>query len=575
MSKLSRLWQSAPSRAKRARQSIKEGVGVGLGLLMAAGAIAAPIQAQAASNLRVETKEGPVKGFLKDGVAEFLGIPYAEPPVGDLRWKPPQKRASWTNVLQATSYGPTCAQITTLGVFAGPANNNEDCLYLNVFSPDVDAAAKEKLPVIVWIHGGGLVDGESNDYDASKLAAQGHTVVVTINYRLSLLGYLAHPALDAEGHAFGNYGLMDQQLALKWVKRNIVEFGGDKNNVTLGGQSAGATSAGANVLSSASAGLFDRAIYESGGYASLAPLPFAESKGAAFSVAAGCGSGAPKAVAKCLRGLTAERIMALSGTQSANGPYITGLIADGQLLPQSAIAAYKNGQFNHVPIINGTVEDEGNFSIGITEFFSGPPRTPITEAQFNTFVATTYSGNAGPGVSPPTYPAGTVDKVLARYPLGAYASPQLALDAVMTDVSACRSHHVNQVLADQVAIYAYEFDDRTAPYYFPKMPGFVSLAYHTSDIQYLFPLYHGGSEGIPHDLNNKQENLSAELVAAWTNFARTGNPNSQGNAPWPRYKNKPAQASYLSENIPVLSTFADNEFSTAHKCGFWDQVLVY
>ena len=200
-------------------------------------------------------------GLHQNGVAEFLGVPYAQPPLGNLRWKPSKKHEPWAGVLTTTAYAPTCAQVVTLGVFAGPANNNEDCLYLNVFTPNLDPSAR--LPVIFWIHGGGYVDGESNDYDASKLASDGKTVVVTINYRLNLMGFLAHPALDDEGHLWGNYGALDWQLALKWVQRNIAKFGGDKNNVTVGGQSAGAGATSIAVISPLFTGLFNRAIYES------------------------------------------------------------------------------------------------------------------------------------------------------------------------------------------------------------------------------------------------------------------------------------------------------------------------
>jgi para-nitrobenzyl esterase len=574
MSKLSKLWLSARSRVGKLKPSIK--TGMALGVTLTAGALLTPPQAQAAGRLRVDTKEGPVKGFLANGVAEFLGIPYATPPVGDLRWMPPKPHAPWTTVLKATAYGPTCAQITTLGVFAGPANSNEDCLYLNVFTPNLDSSAR--LPVIVWIHGGGHVDGESNDYDGSKLASDGKTVVVTINYRLNLFGFLAHPALDAEGHLFGNYGTLDEQAALRWVQRNIGQFGGDKNNVALGGQSAGASSTADNVISPLAAGLFHRAIIESGStYMSLVPLSLAETKGTAFAVAAGCGSGSDAATAKCLRSLTAVQIVTLSGTESANGPYITGPMIDGQILPQGGVGAITSGKFNHMPVMNGVVKDEGNFGIGITEYFSGPPQVPPTAADFTTFVTNTYSGNAGPGGAPPAYPAGTVAAVLARYPVNAYATPQLALDAVMTDPTACRIRHGTQLFAGaQVPVYAYEFDYQNAPYYFPPMPGFVPLAAHTIDIQFLFPLYHGGPLGIPHELNNKEEDLSDQLVTAWTNFAWTGNPNGLGNSPWPRYKNnQPTKPTYLSENIPVLSTLTDAQYSAAHKCDFWDTILLY
>ena len=239
MSKLSELWRSARLRADTSQTSRK----TSLGLLFAAGTLCASSFGASAAPV-VATQEGVVQGVIDKGVAEFLGVPYAEPPIGNLRWKPSKKHEAWAGVLKATAFGPTCAQVVTLGVFAGPANNNEDCLYLNVFTPNLDPSAR--LPVIFWIHGGGNVDGESSDYDASKLASDGKTVVVTINYRLNLMGFLAHPALDDEGHLFGNYGILDQQLALKWVKRNIAKFGGDKDNVTVGGQSAGAQDTGVN-----------------------------------------------------------------------------------------------------------------------------------------------------------------------------------------------------------------------------------------------------------------------------------------------------------------------------------------
>ncbi len=550
--------------------------GFAAGLIFAAGAALAPLQAQAVSNLKVETKEGPVKGFLQNGVAEFLGIPYAEPPVGNLRWTPPKKHAPWTNVLKAAAFGPSCAQIYEIAVFAGPPNNNEDCLYINVFTPDVDPAAKEKLPVMFWSYGGGEQDGESNDYDGSKLAAQGHTVVVTFNYRMNLIGFLAHPALDHEGHLFGNYGLLDNQLALKWVHRNIAKFGGDPNNVTIMGQSAGSQNTASEVLSPLVAGLFHRAILESGALPTLTPLTIEEAKGTAFAVAAGCGSGADAATAKCLRSLTAAQVESLAGTTSAsNGALQQSLIADGQILPREAITAFETGSFNHVPMMIGTVENEGNFFLAPTEYFESP-RAPLTEAQFSAYVNTAYSGNAGPGGSPPAYPAGTVAAVLAQYPLGAYPSPQLQWGQLETDGRfVCFYHHLDQILAGQTPVYTYEFRDQTAPSYFPKMPGFTFLAYHTSDIQYLFPLYHGGNEGIQHELNKKQSAISNQLVTAWTNFAWTGNPNGQGNSPWPRYKK--TNGLFLSEDIAPagLSTLTDAQFVAEHRCDFWDKVLVY
>ena len=254
----------SPRRRTSMWTSLGFGLAAALATLCAAGPGTAAAQERATDQLPdpvVATKEGPVQGVITGGVTKFLGIPYAEPPVGALRWQPPKDVSPWTTVREATEFAPICALVTTLGVFSGAPNNNEDCLYLNVFTPDVNPSAR--LPVIVWIHGGGNVDGETPGYDGGKLAAQGKTVVVTMAYRLNLMGFLAHPALDNEGHLFGNYGILDQQAVLKWVARNIEAFGGDKNNVTVGGQSAGAVDTGIHMLSPLAAGLFHRGICQS------------------------------------------------------------------------------------------------------------------------------------------------------------------------------------------------------------------------------------------------------------------------------------------------------------------------
>ena len=563
MFKLSKRWLNARLRADPSQTSRRSRLG--LGLVFAVGALCASLHGAAADGPLVTTKEGPVQGFIKNGVAEFLGVPYAAPPVGNLRWRPPKNHAPWTAVLQTTAYAPICAQITTLGVFAGPANNNEDCLYLNVFTPNLDSSAR--LPVIVWIHGGGNLDGETPGYDGSKLASDGKTVVVTLAYRLNLMGWLAHPALDDEGHLFGNYGILDQQLVLKWVKRNIREFGGDPNNVTLGGQSAGAVDTEYNMVSPLASGLFHRGICESScGLGTLPTLASAEATGVAFAVAAGCGSGTDSATAKCLRSLTAAQVEALAGTESAASQYVIGVMLDGAVIPIQPKDALTSGKFLHIPLINGAVEDETNFGLAITEYFSGPPRVPPTAAQYIAHINTIYA--------PPTYPAGTAAKVLALYPLSAFATPQLAWDRSGTDSGNCGTRRADKVLASQIPLYVYEFDDQTAPFYFPKMPGFLSLAYHTSDIQYLFPLWSGGPSppSIIHTLNKKQTDLSDQLVAAWTNFAWTGNPNGLGNFPWPRYTTGTTDPAWLIEDLPVLSTLTDPQYSALRNCDFWDAV---
>jgi para-nitrobenzyl esterase len=549
-----------------------------LNSLLAAGTISLPATgADRDDGSLVRTHDGPVQGFVENGVHEFLGVPYAAPPVGPLRWMPPQPPAPWKKPLNATAYGNTCPQNFELGVYAGPPSTTEDCLYLNVFTTnlgrDADRDRRGKDPVLLWIHGGGWYDGESNDYDASQLALggpSGPTVVVTINYRLGLLGFLAHPALEAEGHPFADYGLMDQQAALRWVQQNIAAFGGDPANVTVGGQSAGAVSAAANVASPTAAGLFHRAIIESGPSIAFAPLELAETRGANFATKAGCGTDTSAAAAACLRALSVEDILGLQM------PYLTGLIMDGTILPIQADQAWTTGQFNRVPIINGTVEDEGGFGATLNEFFSGQP---MTAAGYTNLVTGIYSGNTnifnGPsGIAgvPPNYPAGTAAKVLAQYPLAAYASPSLAEIAVLTDTESCRARHLNHLLSQWVPLYAYEFRDRNAPWYFPPL-SFPHGAAHTIDLQFFFPLWHGGPMGTPHPLTIQERKLSDEMVAAATSFMSTGDPNFEGNHPWPRYDaDSPI---YFSENVPRLSTLKESDFSSAHQCAFWDSILVY
>ena len=284
----------------------------------------------------------------------------------------------------------------------------------------------KKLPVLVWIHGGGLFDGESNDYDATALVKggpAGPTVVVTINYRLGLLGYFAHPAIDAEGHHFGNYGLMDQQAALHWVKRNIAAFGGDPGNVTVGGQSAGSTSTAALVISPASAGLFHRAIFESGPLLTVAPLRACgvarrelchcrrlrrrcDRRGGHMSARAD-GPEDPVAARHCRR----ERSLREWPDGGRHGPADPG------------DTAWSTGKFNHMPIMNGSVADEGAFAASINELFFGP----MSAERYANLVKTTYGGPPGPGAGPPNYPAGTPDAVLAKYPLSAYTNPERGL----------------------------------------------------------------------------------------------------------------------------------------------------
>ncbi len=536
----------------------RRALGLGLSGALLLGAAARPAAAQEVqpppglpASPIATPPAGPVQGIVNKGVFEYLGIPYAVPPVGPLRWQPPQAYPAFSVLRQANRFGPTCAQVTTTGVFASPSAN-EDCLFVNVFAP-IQARA-QKLPVLVFIHGGGNYDGESNDLDATKLASQGQVIVVTFNYRVGFLGFLANPALDAEGHPFANYGILDQQLVLRWVQKNIAAFGGDNTRVALGGQSSGSYDSASNVVSPLAAGLFNRAIFESVLFDSL-PLPFAEQLGTGVAEALGCGPGATPAVAACLRSKPVQAILAVQGTPQANGPLILPLtISDGTIIPsQGVYASFGSGKFNHMPIISGFTHDEENFFDAPQVYFSG---NPISAADVTALAQADYGANAG--------------QVQAAFPTGAFPTPQLAADAIGTPFFACPQFNINKVISTQVPLYAYQFDDKTAPFYYPPLPQFQSLAYHTGDLQYLFPLFHGSVNGIAHPLNAQQSILSDQMVALWANFVRTGNPNGVGILPWPRYDARQAATSfYLSENIPALSLLSDSAVSQQHSCDFF------
>lgn len=249
----------------------------------------------------------------------------------------------------------------------------------------------------------------------------------------------------------------------------------------------------------------------------------------------------------------------MQGTLQANGPLATPLpISDGTIIPaQDVYSAFGSGSFTHMPIMSGFTHDEENFFDAPQVYFSGKP---ISVADVTSCAHTSYGANA--------------PSVLAMFPPTSFPTPQLAQDAIGTPFFACPHFNINKVISSQVPFYAYEFNDKTAPFYYPPLPQFKSLAYYTGDIQYLFPLFHGGTNGVPHPLNQQQAVLSDELVALWTNFVRSGNPNQFGNFPWPRYDaSRPESSFYLSENVPRLSLLQDTVVSKEHSCDFFSPLI--
>jgi para-nitrobenzyl esterase len=402
-------------------------------------------------------------------------------------------------------------------------------------------------PVMVWIHGGALVTGESDDYDAARLVEQGDVIVVTINYRLGALGFTAHPALTAESpdHASGNYGLMDQQEALRWVRRNILLFGGDPFRVTIFGESAGGLSVHTQLASPGSAGLFQRAIVESGAYQLTQPaLATVEAAGTAFATRAGC----TDQTAACLRALTVEQVLANQGT----GLAVATPVIDNKFLTQSVGAAFASGNFNRVPVMEGANHDEWRLFVGITELTTG---VPLSAAAYPAAISATL------GV-----PAAVAALFVAQYPLASFPSPSLALGALGTDgIFDCNARFAEQKLSQFVPTYGYEFNDQNAPERFLPPVSFSYGAAHASEIQYLFTL----PVTVPAPgLDDAQQQLSKTMISYWTSFARTGQPNSRGTPNWPRFQ----AASDTVQSLATPQTQPETTFAADHHCTFWDSL---
>jgi para-nitrobenzyl esterase len=489
----------------------------------------------------VTIADGAVRGKATGSAHEFLGIPYAAPPVGPLRWRPPQPPAPWSGERDATTFAPRCAQQATP---FGPASSSEDCLYLNVFAPPGRKRGGKGHPVIVWIHGGGLWFGSSDEHDPAKLAADG-TVVVTVNYRLGPLGFLAHPALaDRPGGSSGAYGLMDQQATLRWVQRNVRAFGGDPRKVTIAGESAGGLSVLAHVASPRARGLFAGAIVQSGAYAlTQTPLREAEAAGEAFAAKVGC----PSQTAACLRGVPLPIIQASDPIPLSPFPGVV----DGEVLEQSIGTALASGQFNRVPIVNGTTHDEARLMTAFIELQGAP----VTAANYQAMLASTL------GVS-----ADVAAVVATQYPLSAYPSPAIALSAAGTDaVYACPALKLDELASKFVPTFAYEFNDDNAPQRYLPPVSFPYGAAHASELQYLFDL---PTAPIAGTLTAQQQRLAASMRRHWSHFAAHGFPSSAGQPLWPRFNRHSQQMLSLVPPQPHV----ESDFAAAHHCAFWADV---
>ena len=516
-------------------------IGAGFGAVAASPGLAAADTGSGAAPI-VYIDSGAVSGTAGAGIDTFLGLPYAAPPTGNLRWRRPHPPAPWQGVRDATQFAPSCPQ--PMSASAPPGPQSEDCLYLNVYTPTLRPDAGR--PVLVWIHGGGLTTDAARNYDGSKLAADG-AVVVTIDFRLGALGFLAHPALaHRPGGPTGNYGLMDQIAALRWVRDNIAQFGGDPHNVTIAGQSSGGLSVLALLVSQRSRGLFQRAIVQSGAFAlNQVPLADAEVAGEAFAAQAGC----PDQTAECLRQLP---VSALLGSFPHDA--IPGVI-DGRILTQSIGTALADGQFAHVPVLDGINKiEELIFVAGKGVAVSGGsfvqiPYEPIGADNYQSDIAAVL------GVS-----ADRAEAIAALYPLAAYRNANVAFSYVVSDANfACPALQVDRWTSAYAPTFGYEFDDANAPERFAPPP-FPPAATHSSELQYIFDQ---PNTPYPGTLTADQQALASSMRAAWTSFAANGDP-STPTLSWPTVDGGQNVMSLVPPQPQIWTGFADT-----HHCAFW------
>lgn len=567
LSRIFRTFTQGRKSLSRTLVSVGAAVAVTAGLAVALTNVASPAPRAAAASAQappacsagttVTTKDGPVCGITASGQTDYLDIPFAAPPVGNLRWMPPQPVQPWTTTLQATERGPGCLSPGTSGTVA--AGTSENCLFLEVQEP-AGTKPGENLPVMFEIHGGGFL-GEFRDDDGTNLINSGHVIYVYAAYRLGILGFMADSAFGAHS---GDYGLQDQQAALRWVKDNIAAFGGDPRNVTIFGESAGGASVCDQVASPTAKGLFRQGISVSGFYnfdvntiwwpadckSKLQSEAQAQKEGAAFAAKVGCGN--VTNVAACLRAVPADTLVEDAGQfESPFAGGTIGPIVNGTTLPVSPGEAFKTGHVNKVKLMIGVGRDEFNGGI----YTNSPGHTVVadTAAQYRQLITQQFGSLAR--------------RVMRLYPLRNYPSPApfIAYRSVMADAfSVCPALESDAEVSRYIPVYAYEDDDSDSPPSPTTTPEPQPLgAYHSA----INRLVHD----TPSSLDSNQAALQTQVLAEWTGFARTSNPNATGTPPWTLYSRRHQEVMSLqpggdSTLIPASTIMLE------HNCGFWDAV---
>lgn len=517
--------------------------------MLAVFGIATPSHSASAPPV-VQTSQGAISGKFVNGVRAYLGVPYAAAPVGDLRWQSPQPAPSWTGTRNGTAFGSRCPQPKSA---ISAESTNEDCLFLNVHVPDDIGTAK--LPVMVWIHGGAFMLGAASDYDMSTLARKGRAIVVSVNYRLGAFGFFRQAELGAQG-APTNFGLQDQQAALRWVRSQINRFGGDPSRVTIFGESAGGASVCMHLVSPTSRGLFTGAISESGPCKLLSDTTTAslEAQGNALGTTAGCPTG-PGQLA-CLRQKSAADVLSASGVTGSmlKAGVRWAPVQDGITLTGNPAQQVQDGQFARVPVIFGSNHDEGRFFVATEYHLSN--LLPLSNNQYTEAINKTAGGDAA-----------FAQQLASTYTSQAYGTRDKAYGALITDqLFACNVMRDVEALSRYVPTYQYEFTEA-------KTPGIIDPymamgAFHGAELRYVFQAKLPGPT-LNLSLNTAQQQLADQMVRYWGQFAATGNPNAAAAPLWPSFT--AGKASSLALTSLGFTAFNANSFKADHQCALWAQ----
>jgi para-nitrobenzyl esterase len=497
----------------------------------------------------VTTAQGDVQGITSVASCTFLGIPFAAPPLGSLRWRPPQPAAAWATTLNATT-AAVCPQITPAG--STTTQGTEDCLKLNIWTPN--PAPTVPVPVVFWIHTGAFQGASGNLLDSRgrNLVERTGAIVVAANYRLGPFGFLGHSALTAEDPAYpssANYGFLDQRAAMVWVRDHIAAFGGDPDNVTIAGQSAGGNSVSMHLVSPGSAGLFTRAImlssYASNRWATLAE---AEAVGHAFAANAGCTD--PAQVLACMRGRTQMQVLLAFGNGQQEFAETSrvdwGPVVDGLDIPDQPRALYESGVFNRVPLIIGATRDEG--WIYVDRSFPGG----LTAEQFAEAIETEFGANDAPAI-------------LANYPIGEFPSPKHALSQIAGDVELiCEARRVARLVERTgTPVYMSSFEREVQP-----VAG--DQVIHGLDRNFIF----GNNFGAPSNyvLNADDLMLFGAISGYWSRFAAVGDPNTDDATVlhWPRFTHPTGQGRGSNKYIVLDWPLGEAKRLREQACDFWE-----